>query len=234
VSAPQHPGQAPWPERPAPIQFRAEPQPQQPDNPVLIWTLRGLGLLAVAVISGLVWWYIHEDAQPAASQGSGQTTRQSTGMYQFTAHEKVPKPLSVSSCPGHAYGDVDTFFKQHPCERLIRGLYVAKVSDGRTVYTSVSVVRMPDADAAARLRQLTDADKTGNVNDLVREGQVTIDGLSSLSRGYASTQWDREIVIVESAFGPKEKKNEAKADKQLLDEICADALRLAAEMANGG
>jgi len=90
MSAPHRPGQAPWPDRPAPIQFRSEPPPQQ-ENPVLIWTLRGLGLLAVAVISGLVWWYINDDTKPVGL-GTQPSTTAKTGQYEFKPAEQAAQP----------------------------------------------------------------------------------------------------------------------------------------------
>jgi hypothetical protein len=74
-----------------PIEFRTEP-PQDKENPWVLWTLRGLGLVAVAVISGLVWWYINEEKQPAQPAASSQTTQQRTGQYEFAPAPQVPTP----------------------------------------------------------------------------------------------------------------------------------------------
>jgi hypothetical protein len=230
VSAPQGPGRrSPWlrraadttPIRHGPIQFRSEPPPDR-QNPVLIWVLRGLGLLAVAVISGLVWWYIHEDKQPA--QTVQETTEQRTGQFEFTPVKEVPQPLHDSKCADHAYEQVRSFLQSTPCQQLTRALYTTSTSDGRKVYTNVSVVRMATADDAAKLRALTDKDGTGNVNDLVREGMVKIPPLRSLSAGggYRAVQHDRNVIIVESDYDPTVKAK----DEPTLDAICEDAIRL--------
>ena len=228
MSAPHRPGQAPWPERPAPIQFRAEPPPpQRSDNPVLIWTLRGLGLLAVAVISGLVWWYIHDDKQPVGA-GTQPTTAAKTGQFEFTPAEQAPQLRKDSSCAEHAYGQIKTsFFPNTPCDQLTRGLYTTTAADGRKVYTNVSVVRMRTPEDAARLRELTDKDGTGNVNDLIREKLVKLPGLGSLSggAGYKAVQHDANVIIVEADFDGAKRVDKAK-DETILDAICEDAVRL--------
>jgi hypothetical protein len=227
MSAPHRPGQAPWPERPAPIQFRAEPPPPQRDNPVLIWTLRALGLVAVAVISGLVWWYIHDDTQPAP--GSAEpTSAPQTGQFTFTPAEQSRQPLKDSNCAQHAYGDITTFFKNTPCEQLTRALYTTTAADGRKVYTNVSVVRMRSTDDAAQLRELTDKDGTGNVSDLVKDGTVKLPPLKCLCNGggYKAVQHDANVIIVESDFEPAAKRGDKTQDEAILDAICEDVIRL--------
>ncbi len=228
MSAPHRPGQAPWPsERPAPIQFRAEPPPQQ-ENPVLIWTLRGLGLLAVAVISGLVWWYINDDTQPVGAS-SPPTTTAKTGQYEFKPAQQSPQPVRDSNCAEHAYGDIQKFFKTTPCTQLTRVLYTTVADDGRKVYTNMSIVRMRTTDDAAKLRELTDKDGTGNVSDLVKDGTVKLPPLKNLAGGggYKAVQHDASVIIVESDFDPAAKRADKAKDEAQLDAICEDVIRLA-------
>jgi hypothetical protein len=227
VSAPHRPGQAPWPERPAPIQFHSEPPPRQ-ENPVLIWILRGLGLLAVAVISGLVWWYINDDTKPVGLS-TQPTTSAKTGQFEFKPAEQAPQPRRDSSCAEHAYGDIQKFFKSTPCEALTRALYTTVADDGRKVYTNVSVVRMRNTDDAAHLRELTDKDGTGNVSDLVKDGTVKLPPLKNLAGGggYKAVQHDTNVIIVESDFDPAAKRADKTKDEAILDAICEDVIRLA-------
>lgn len=239
VSAP-YPGQPQWPdnrprqpERPPPIQFRQE-EPGPAPNKALQWTLRIAGLVVVAVVSGLAWYYVTDDTSSNQTENtSDETPPRSEGVYQFIEHEDVPKPRQDDNCAEHAYDDIKRFFDESPCVSLTRALYVTKVPDGRTVYTSVAVVRMPDEQGAARLRELVDTDETGNVNDLVREGVVTIEGLKSLSRGggYKSKQTGSEVVIVESDFDPKAQKGDS--DEDVLDHVCEDALLLGSDLSAG-
>lgn len=244
---PDRPGQAPWPnhgrqdtaddtspirpvspDRPSPIHFHTEPPPSN-QNPVLTWVLRGLGLVAIAVLSGLVWWYINND-EPKAAATDPPPAQQVAGEFEFTPHQQVPQPRKDSTCPEHAYGEIQKFLAQTRCEQLTRGLYTTTTKDGRTVYTSVAVVRMASDDDAKKLREKADTDNTGNVKDLVREGAVKVSGLSSLSRGggYHAVLQDSNVIIVESDFDPASKPTTTPAEpnEPLLDRICKDAIRL--------
>lgn len=190
---------------------------------MLTWVLRALGLVAVAVISGLVWWYIHDDSAPTSAD-TGPTTAPKQGQFEFTPVAQLKTPRKDPTCPEHSYDKVKQFFQGTPCEQLTRALYTTTTNEGRRVYTNVSVVRMQTADQAAQLRALTDQDNTGNVNDLVREGVVKVPSLKSLSGGggYKAVQHDRNVIIVEADFDPSNKKK----DEATLDAICEDAIRL--------
>jgi hypothetical protein len=244
VSAPYRPGQPQWPdnrpqrpERPPPIQFRQEdPPPRQPGNKALAWVLRGAGLVAVAVISGLVWYHVTNEEPPDTKADDGGGTQQTEGVYEFTPH-KMPRAETQYTCPEHAYGEIQRFLQNTQCERLDRQLFTTEV-DGRTVYTSVSVVTMASEADAAALRKLANEDGSGNVSDVVRDGVVEIDGLDRLSggEGYASNQRGREVIIVESDFAPADKpaeEDQETAEKEILDPVCEDALRKGPEIATG-
>lgn len=227
MSAPHRPGQAPWPERPAPIQLHSEPPSERPENPVLIWILRGLGLLAVAVISGLVWWYINDDTQPVGVSAPPTTTAK-PGQFEFAPAQQAPQPLRDSNCAEHSHGQVQKFFQSTPCAQLTRALYTTVADDGRKVYTNVSVVRMRSSDDAARLRELTDKEGTGNVSDLVKDGNVKLPPLKNLSggAGYKAVQHDANVIIVESDFDPAAKRGDKTKDEAILDAISDDVIRL--------
>lgn len=241
MSGPQSAGQPPWRggavpgedttplrQRGAPIQFQAEPPPRPPQNKVLGWVLRGLGLLAVAVISGLVWFYINDESQPQSQNPVQTSEQQSSGQFDFVAVPEVAEPKHDSNCAEHAYGDVQKFLQTTPCQQLTRGLYTTAGPDGRKVFANVSVVRMATAADAAELRKLADSDGTGNVKDLVRDNVVKLPPLASLSGsgGYHAVQHDRNVIIVESDFAPGTAKGDKKKDEESLDAISVDAALL--------
>jgi hypothetical protein len=197
------------------------------------WALRAAGLVAVAVVSGLVWFYVTNDSTSTPTNGADQSsTQEPEGVYPFRSHEDMPNPDRVDSCADHAYGDTQKFLKTNKCDHLSRQLFVTEV-DKRTVYASVSVIVMRDAATADELRQLTDLDGRGNVNDVLRDGVVTIDGLNTLGGhgGYKSRQTGKEVVIIEADFAPKDKSSNK--DDPILDEVCEDALRLATKVDSG-
>jgi hypothetical protein len=195
--------------------------------------MRIAGLVAVAVVSGLVWSYIIDDDKAAPSNaGQESTTQDAGGRYTFTPHEEMPQPEKDDDCAKHAYRDIKAFLQETPCDHLTRQLFVTRLDDGRTVYTSVSLVVMRSEEDAEELRGETDKDGSGNINDVVREGMVKIPGLANLSggNGYKAKQAGREVTIVESAFAPKDKGSDKKADEKELDAVCEDALRLVQKM----
>ena len=209
--------------------------PPPPPNKTMQWALRAAGLVAVAVVSGLIWFYITDDSGSTPSDGAGQSgTQAPPSVYKFEPHKDMPRPDTVDDCAKHAYDATRTFLTNTPCDHLSRQLFVADYK-GRTVYTSVSVVVMRDADKADQLRQLTDKNGSGNVSDVVRDGVVKIDGLKTLSAndGYKSKQTGKEVVIVESDFAPKDRSGDKTADQDALDDVCEDALSLAGQVDAG-
>lgn len=244
MSAPYRPGQPQWPangpqrnpDRPPPIQFRQDEPPPPPGNAALQWGMRILGLVAVAVISGVVWYYIISDgnAENTATDDPG-TEQQTEGAFPLEASPDMPEPQTDTDCAKHAYGRIQQHLQTNPCDHLAQQLFTTEV-DGRTVYASVSVVTMPDEEKAAELRALTDEDGSGNVSDVVRDGAVAIEGMDRLSGGggYAAKQTGNEVVIVEADLDPKDQSTDEAGQKkdedEILDPVCEDALRLAKQV----
>ncbi|SEO61557.1 hypothetical protein [Trujillonella endophytica] len=107
------------------------------------------------------------------------------------------------SCAEHSYGLVAEFFSGTDCAGLARALWSTEV-EGRAVVVSVAAVDMADARGADALRALTDANGSGNVSDLLREGVRYPGGPEALSRAeYASAVEGAVVTIVEAAWvGP--------------------------------
>jgi hypothetical protein len=187
----------------------------------------------IAVVSGVVWYHVTKEDTTTPVSGDDTEQQRTEGAYEFTAHPDTRAPDTDSDCAGHAYGDIKDYLAGSPCDHLSRQLFVAKV-DGRTIYTSVSVVTMPDEEKADELRKLTDKDGSGNVADVVKDGLAEVDGLDRLTKGggYASKQSGRDVVIVEADFPPADRSGDEQADEDILDKVCEDALRLSTEIAD--
>ncbi|MGQ0841809.1 hypothetical protein [Actinokineospora sp.] len=251
MSDPHRPGQAPWPEQPygrpgetewiprvqdaprrdEPFRFEEE-RPAQVTNPALTWALRAAGLVAIAVISGLVWSYIRDDSSSSTATPPGPTTERQEGRYQFAAHPDLQKPKVDRDCAANSHTKVQEFFVGKPCTQLTRGLYTTTVG-GRQVFTAVTVVQMPTNDDAIALKKLVDGNNTGNVNDPIRAKLVQVDGLDNGvgGGGYESAQLDRLVIIVESDFAPAAKRT--KDEDTFLTGISGDAIRLGQQMSTG-
>lgn len=218
------------PRRDEPFRFTEE-QPEPEPAPAMTWAMRVLGLVAVAVLSGVVYWYIDINDKPAGGGAGQQTTAAPReGVYDFAVHPQVPKPRPDNDCPGHAYGKTKTFLAQPGvCTKLVQAGYTTMVGD-REVLITVSVLHLASPEKALELQELTQKNQTGNVKDLVLQKVIKVDGLESLANGggYHSRVEGAVITIVEGDFtkrGPK--------DEKTLDAVCEDALRLGEKIDQG-
>ncbi len=182
---------------------------------------QGLGLVGVALVSGLVWWAFQPGHESGTAAPQGTATTQ--GKYTFT---RVAGPATDTDCAAHSFGKTQQFFQQHPCQQLLRAVYSTTLPDGLQAMTSVAVVRMADEASAGQLRALTNGDQTGNVADLIREGvQVPSAPTSGQLQegGYASGASGSTVTIALSAFVGGHQ------DNALLKDISNDALRTQAK-----
>lgn len=206
------------------------PPPVPPQPPKRALPFKALGLVGIAVLSGLVWLALSTGGSSTPELPPPGTSATATaGEFAFVKSDQVPEPMRDSKCADHAYGQTKDFLIKTPCQQLVRAAFTTKLADGRTAYTSVSIVRMRSTEDATKFKELTSADGTGNVNDLVLEGVVTVPGLKSLAKGgFANQLRDRDVLIVETdamPHGPDEA-----AHNKLMKRISTDAFRLAKDM----
>ncbi|MFS8101193.1 hypothetical protein LFM09_29125 [Lentzea alba] len=205
---------------------RQAPPPPPPPRKTT-WLGKALALVAVAVVSGFVWWVL-QPTDPVDKPVS--QPEKTAGEFEFTSADQLPEPVKDSDCAAHATGQTQAFLKTTPCLQLTRAFYTAKMPDGRTVYSSVSVVKMRTADEARQLRELTQKDGTGNIKDLVLDKVISVPPLTTLANGgYASEQRDQEVVIVESDSPVKGA--DALSHNKEMKKVSADAIRLASSFA---
>jgi hypothetical protein len=184
--------------------------------------LQGLGLVGVAVLSGLMFWALQPSHVPGVAEAAGDQNNTVAGKYSFT---RVAGPATDTDCAQHAFNKTQTFLQQHPCQQLVRSLYSTTLPDGTTAVVSVVDVKLSSNDVAEQLRQLTNGDGTGNVYDLLKDGGVTAPNMPTTSQlqegGYAAATNGNVTTIALSAFVG------AHQDKPALKDISTDALRLA-------
>ncbi|HVD26894.1 MAG TPA: hypothetical protein VNC79_00135, partial [Mycobacteriales bacterium] len=157
-------------------------------------------------------------AEPAAG-GPQQGAVQEVGDNSYT----VQAVDVVDTCRGHAYGATADFFADNDCTGLSRALYSTEIG-GESVVVSVSRVRLADAAAARSLRSLTDANGSGNVSDLLREGVRYTGSPAELAGAeYASAVSGTTVTIVESAWVDED----AEGSSAEIDQIADSGLALA-------
>jgi hypothetical protein len=210
-----------YPPPPAPI----GPPPFAPArSKALDYTLKGLGLLGVAVVSGFLWWLTHNQA-PATDQ-TAPPPQHPAGKYQFVPYVAVN---TVGDCADHATAQVQAYLRQHPCVSMSRSLYTTTLSDNDKVISSVAVVRMPSAADAKGLDAVSKGNGTGHVEDQVEEGYQVPNGPTSLEAGgYESRSTGSTEVIVITAFlnGAEDNSHAlaAQPTQDLLKAVSTDAL----------
>ncbi|WP_436491814.1 hypothetical protein [Actinokineospora sp. HUAS TT18] len=193
------------------------PAPEPPPRPR--FAVKAAGLAAVLALLGFGVWALlgdGEQAPPAQPQAVES---------QFTRAAQPPAAVFDSDCANHAYGATKRFLAGTTCQQLTRALFTSQTEDGRTVHSSVAVVRMQSAADARQLFDLVRQENTGSVMDLVRERALVVPGLDRLSRGgFAAGINGADVVIVESDTarpGPDQQAHRAE-----MKRISTDALRL--------
>jgi hypothetical protein len=199
----------------APIQRVRADGPQS--KPTTGYLLKGAGLVAIAVISGLLWWLVrHEDPAPVVAQPPPKT--------QAFDFQMVEGPKVSTNCEENSHGEVKKFFSDTPCRRLSRALYQT-TSGKATALVSVVLVGMPDSDKSAALKKVTDGDNTGNVNDLLYDHTAKIAGAPNIGNGEYESRIDgTEVTIVLVDFKDKYK------DDALRLRIAVEATKLSASL----
>ena len=180
------------------------------------WAFRGLVLLVVAVVSGLIWHVI----KPASKAPDQAHPAEPQTKYQYTP---VMQQEGFQGCASVATDQIKSYLSAHPCEHLTRALYTTSLPEGQNVLVSVVTVRMPDATTAAELNSLTTKDSTGNIQDLVESGHDLPPGLPRLDNdaGYQSEQQGQLVVLGESAYYGKK----SNPKDPVLKDVTKDALR---------
>jgi hypothetical protein len=177
--------------------------------------VKGAGLVAIAVVAGLLWYLImHKDPVQVADPQPSPTAEYGFAM--------VDGPIVSPDCVALSYGKTKKFFGDSNCKRLSRALYTG-TAEGKKVLVSVVLVTMPDAAKAKQLKALTDTDGTGNVTDLVLDGTYKTQGglkLSDEAGQYQSSVSGADVTLVLAKFLDQH------GDKPALAKVTAAALHL--------
>lgn len=180
------------------------------------WALRGFGLFAVSLLSGLLWLALG----PGGDEEEAAPPPQPSTQHDF---QPVHKEEAFQGCKAVSTDRIQEFFGDVECEHLTRALYTTALPGGDRALTSVVTVLMPDEESARSLDELTTKDGTGNIRDLVDDDRAGTEDMPPLGdRAYGSERQGRLVVIGDSAYFDKET-----PDKDpLLLEITRDALSL--------
>ncbi len=90
-------------------------------------------------------------------------------------------------CAAYAYGQVQQFFREHPCSAVFRALFEVQDQRRNRVLVAVAWVDMPDESQAAAFQRLVDIHGTGNITELSQE-QRRYRSVRFTGEHYASTR----------------------------------------------
>jgi hypothetical protein len=104
------------------------------------------------------------------------------------------------NCAAHSYGQVASFFASTPCTSVHRELATTS-QGGRSIVIAASTVRFASATQAQRYIELVNADGTGNISDLLREGARYNGGPTALpDAAFASRQNGTLVLVAEAGY----------------------------------
>jgi hypothetical protein len=196
------PGVAPREGRSSPLEAApptvADPVDRGPDRPsgrrhpladgrVLV----GVGAVVALLVAGLA---LAAPDEPPVAKPTQTVSPAVPGGYAVKVHD------TLSDCRRHSRGQVQRAFADTPCDSVQRLLATGTVR-GRPVLYVVSRITMPEAADAAKVKVVIDGHGTGNVNDLLREGDTFPGAPHRMpSSGYASLQDGAVLVVAEAGF----------------------------------
>jgi hypothetical protein len=174
----------------------AEPDPprsahvmRQPSLKVLV----AGGAVALLLIAG-----VFALSHPATSQGKAPAAAIQAASTPAVYTVKVSNV--ITDCASHSYGLTQRSFANQNCVKATRFLASGHVRGRRVLYV-VSKIQMATPDAAASIKEVLDANGTGNLNNLLMEGKTFAGAPATMpNSGYASIQTGAVVVVAEAGF----------------------------------
>ena len=190
-------------------EWDSDDYPRQPRSRLRLVALLLGGWLVVSVVVLLILLAVGGHHSSNKAGGSGTTVGNSS-----TASRPAGSAHSSTSglpdgwvrqaadrqtdCAAHAYGQVQAFFARTPCTSVQR-LLATTNSHGRTVVIASNVVTFRTAAQATEYLSLVNADGTGNIADLLREGVSYPGGPDKLPDAAFASRLDGNRVLVAEA-----------------------------------
>jgi hypothetical protein len=169
---------------------RVGPASRQPP----VWGLVAGGAVAIVLIAtGIAL------SQPSSSPATPLPLPAAPG--KTVASASVVRATDViTDCASHSHGRTRTFFRTQNCVKATRSLTTGQVN-GRQVLFVVSRVEMASPEAATGIKHVLDANDTGNLNDLLREGRTYPGSPAAMpNSGYASVRRGTVVLVAEAGY----------------------------------
>ena len=138
----------------------------------------------------------------SGTRGSGRTSNQNSAavsarMTRLGLRIQGKYADDSSDCVANSYGQVQQFFRDHPCTSLRRAQFEVRDAKGDVVLVPVAWVTMDTEADAGALKQLVDSSGTGNITELSRQ-RGRYQTVRYTGDAYASRQDGRVITIAQA------------------------------------
>jgi hypothetical protein len=171
------------------------PLPSPPRRQPPLWVLVAGGAVAAVLIASFFAL-----SQPASPQAGPTAQPPAVRTSSEPAAYVVRVSDVIMDCASHSHGQTKKSFESQNCVNARRSVATGQLN-GRPVLFVVSRIQMASPEAAASIKQVLDANGTGNLNDLLREGK-TFPGAPNMvpDSGYASVQMGAVLQVAEAGF----------------------------------
>jgi hypothetical protein len=182
------------------------------------WVGRGLVLVMISVVSGLIWSAIKPHQQnPAPSAQQGPQTA-----YSFTPTGRPEVDAKAADCKSISTGQVRELFSHTECAHVTRQLFTATLPGGQKVLASVITVTMPDdKTSAARLQSLAKGHDTGQIYAL-SHSQAQVGSLDD-NVAYQTQRNGNILVIGDAGYYGRQKQPD---NDPTLTNVSKEAIKL--------
>jgi hypothetical protein len=208
------PGFAGTIQQPAPSPTAVDTRPRRRITP-MGWVTRGLVLVAISVVSGLIWYTVKHYYLPQNT--ASETTQGPPTKYPYTRLASA----GAADCKSVSTGQVKEFFTRSECDHLTRQLYTTTLPSGQRVLVSVITVGMSGAPSAERLQSLAKGHDTGQVYAL-SHSQKQWPSLDD-NVAYRAQRRNNVVVITDAGYFDRAQQP---ANDPTLNDISADATQL--------
>jgi hypothetical protein len=204
-----------------------EPEPHRPPpSPTSRWLIGiGVGLLAIIAVTMAGLALIKRTSNNSAGTSPTPTTSRVTKEQGTTARSSAAlRPVRTvavtgtpsgtiyqvsiwaektdQNCHAHAHGSpVVSFLAKHPCATMTRRLGTTTVG-GKAAGFALTAIRFSSAKTASAFRVLVTKDGTGNLDDLLSDGNRLPAGPRSVPApdGFSAVSHDNEVLVVDSWY----------------------------------
>lgn len=190
-------------------EWDSEQQSEQPRSKLRLVALLLAGWLVVSVLVLVV--LVAVSGRHSSNQAGGPTPTSSGAI--TTSRPPANSTAAVlpdgwvreasdhqTDCAAHAYGQVQSFFTRTPCVSVDR-LLASVNHAGRAVVIASNVVTFRTAAQAQQYLTLVNADGTGNISDLLREGISYAGGPDKLpDAAFASRLAGNRVYVAEAGY----------------------------------